>query len=94
MNDPSLVIKLWQSGAFLGAGIVALYLGLSLVGKIDSKRAFYYSAGAGGLAAIVDALAAGHQLQWSAVLVAVSAIVGVIAKGPDLKKPAAEQPAS
>ena len=85
MNDPSLVLKLWQSGAFLAAGTLAVYLGLSLVAKIDSKRAFYYSAGAGGLAALVDTLAAGHQLQWSAVLVAVSGIVGIIAKGPDLK---------
>ncbi len=86
MTDPSLIIKLWQSGAFLGAGIVALYLGLSLVGKVDSKRAFYYSAAAGGIAALVDTIAAGHQLQWSAVVVALTSIVGVIAKGPELKK--------
>lgn len=88
MNDPGLIIKLWQSGAFLGAGIVGAYLLLTLVGKIDGKRAFYYSAGAGGLAALVDTVAAGHQLQWSAVVVALSSIVGVIAKGPELKKPA------
>ena len=93
MEDPSLVLKLWQSGAFLGAGIVALYLGLSLVKKLDPKHAFYYAAGAGGLAAIVDALAAGHKLQWSALVVALTSIVGVIAKGPELKAKA-EPPAS
>ena len=88
MNDPSLALKLWQSGAFLAAGIVTLYLLLSLVGKVDSKRAFYYAAGAGGLAALVDTAAAGHQLTWGAVVTAIATIVGVIAKGPELKKPA------
>lgn len=85
MTDPSLLLQLWKSGAFLGFGIVAAYLLLTLVGKVDGKRAFYYSAGAGGLAALVDTIAAGHQLQWSAVVVALSSIVGVIAKGPELK---------
>lgn len=92
MNDPSLALKLWQSGAFLGAGIVALYLVLAFVAKIDTKRAFYYSAGAAGLAALVDTLAAGHQLQWGAVITALTGIVGVIAKGPELKAKA-EPPA-
>lgn len=90
MTDPSLLLTLWKSGAFLAFGIVAVYLGLSLVAKVDSKRAFYYSAGIAGLAALVDTVAAGHQLQWSAVVVALTTIVGVIAKGPELKKKPAE----
>jgi hypothetical protein len=85
MTDPGLIIKLWQSGAFLGAGIVAVYLVLTLVAKVDSKRAFYYTAGTGALAALVDTVAAGHKLTWSAVLVALTTIASIVAKGPDLK---------
>lgn len=86
MTDPSLIIKLWQSGAFLGAGIVAIYLVLTLVAKVDSKRAFYYTAGTAGLASVVDLIVAGHKLTWSAVIVALTTIASIIAKGPELKK--------
>jgi hypothetical protein len=90
MTDPSLLLSLWKSGAFLAFGIVAIYTGLTLVAKVDSKRAFYYSAGVGGLASLVDLIVAGHKLTWSAIVVALSTIAAVIAKGPDLKKPPAE----
>ncbi len=90
MTEPSLVLKLWQSGAFLAAGTLAIYLALSLVAKIDSKRAFYYSAGVAGLAAVVDTIVAGHQLTWSALVTALVGIASIIAKGPDLKKPSAD----
>jgi hypothetical protein len=88
MNDPSLIITLWQSGAFLAAGILAIYLGLTLALKVDSKRAFYYAAATGGLASLVDLIVAGHKLTWSAVVVALTTIASVIAKGPELKKTA------
>jgi len=86
MNDPSLALKLWQSGAFLAAGTLTVYLLLSLVAKVDRKRAFYYSAGVAGLSAVVDAIVAGHQLTWSALVTALIGIASIIAKGPELKK--------
>lgn len=86
-----LALKLWQSGAFLAAGIVSLYLALTLALKVDSKRAFYYSAATAGLAGLVDSIAAGHKLTWSAVVVALTTIASIVAKGPELKK-APEQP--
>lgn len=84
--DPGTVIKLWKSGAFLAAGALTLFLLLTLALKLDSKRAFYYTAGLTGLAGLVDMVAAGHQLTWSAAIVAVTTIVSIVVRGPQLKK--------
>jgi hypothetical protein len=82
-----LLLSLWKSGQLLAAGVVAVYLVLTLVGKVDTKRAFYYAGAAGVLSALVDGIAAGHQLQWGALVTALIAIVSLIIKGPDLAKP-------
>lgn len=84
--DPGTVIKLWKSGAFLAAGALTLFLLLTLALKLDSKRAFYYTAGLTGLAGLVDMVAAGHQLTWSAAIVALTTIVSIVVRGPQLKK--------
>lgn len=84
--DPGTVIKLWQSGAFLAAGALTLFLLLTLALRLDDKRAFYYTAGLTGLAGIVDLVAAGHKLTWSAVIVALTTIASIVVKGPRLGK--------
>lgn len=84
--DPGLVIKLWQSGAFLAAGTLTAFLLLTFALKLDSKRAFYYSAGLAGIASLADLVLAGHKLTWSAVIVALTTIASIVVKGPELKK--------
>jgi hypothetical protein len=90
--DPGLAIKLWQNGAFLAAGTLTAYLLLTFALKLDSKRAFYYTAGLAGLASLADLVVTGHKLTWSAVIVAMSTIASIVVKGPNLKKPAVETP--
>lgn len=84
--EPSQALKLWTSGAFLSAGALTLFLLLTFALKFDPKRAFYYTAGLTGMAGLVDLVAAGHKLTWSAVIVTVVAIAGIVVKGPQLRK--------
>lgn len=84
------ILALWKSGSFLALGIVAVYLGLQLVARVDKQRAFYYSGAVAALSGIADAALAGHQLQWGALLTALATIGALVVQGPDLKKKPAE----
>lgn len=80
------ILSLWKSGSVLALGIVAVYLGLQLVAKVDKKRAFFYSGAIAALGGVADAALAGHQLQWGALFSALATIAALVVQGPDLKK--------
>jgi hypothetical protein len=85
--DVSLVVKLWRSGALLGAGVVVLFLLLTFALKVDTTRAFYYSAGATVLGTVVDTIAiTGRSPNASMLIIAVSMFVAIVTKGPQLRK--------
>lgn len=85
------VETLWRSGAFLCAGIVALYLLLAFVVKVDPRYAFYASAGVAGLGTLIDAAAEGRTPNTQMLIAALAVVVGVITKGPGLSKGTPEQ---
>lgn len=85
--DVSTVQKLWRSGALLGAGVVAVFLLLTIALKVDPTRAFYYSAGTAVLGTVVDTvMLTGSSPNASMLIVSLSMFIGIIAKGPQLAR--------
>jgi hypothetical protein len=79
--DVSAVQQLWRSGAFLGAGIVALYLLLTLAGSLDPRRALLWTGGAAALGTTVDTImGTGTSPNLSMLITAGVAFAGIVAK--------------
>lgn len=80
------VTKLWRGGAFLAAGVLALYLLLTLALKLDKKHAFYISAGLAGLSVVVDAINRGDTPTLGMLVTAFTTIAAIIVRGPEKKQ--------
>jgi hypothetical protein len=81
------VTKLWRGGAFLSAGVLALYLLLTLAAKLDKKHALYIAAGLAGVGVVVDAIMRGDTPTLGMLVTAFSTGFAIVTKGPE-KKPA------
>ncbi len=78
-----LPVKLWRTGAFACAGIVALYLLATFWLKVDKKRALYAAAGIAGLTMLLESATRGVTPNLSMIVSALAMVAGIIAKGPD-----------
>lgn len=91
----SAVQKLWRSGALLGAGIVALYVLLTGLGKADPKRALLWTGVAAAIGTTVDTIiGTGHSPNLSMLIIAGSSVGGILAKYRSLISPPAAPPSS
>lgn len=80
--DTSDVARLWRSGSFIGAGAVAVFLLLTFLVKVDSKRAFYWASGLTAIGLIIDAVVAGATPTAGMLIVAASTLVALLVRGP------------
>lgn len=82
VEDVSLTTKLWKSGAFFAAGIMSLYLGLFVWGKLDKKRAFYASTALAGVAILVASIRAGDTPTTGQIVSTLASTLGILINGP------------
>jgi hypothetical protein len=82
-SDISMIAKLYKNGAFFGAGILALFLALSIAAKVDKKRAFYYSTGLAGLALTIESIRRGDTPNATSLMVLLLPTVGLLVAGPN-----------
>jgi len=80
--DPSLALTLWRSGAFTSAGIVIVYLLLTLWRKVDKKHAFYTSALLGGIDMLINCIVVGSTPTAAMMMAATSTTLAILARGP------------
>lgn len=85
--SPDMVTKSWRGGAFVSAGILALYMLLLFAGKyvsrISSRVAFYVTAATVGVAMLVDSAAHGTTPTLGMFVAALSTIAAIITKAPE-----------
>jgi hypothetical protein len=80
--DIGVATKLYRNGSFFGLGIMVLFVGLVVAGKVDKKRAFYYATAAGGLAVLVESIRRGDTPSATMAFSTVMPTVGIMIAGP------------
>lgn len=80
--DASDVQRMWKSGQIIGAIAVAVFLALTLLLKLDPKRAFYWTSGLSAVGIVVDAVAAGSTNLLPTIVTAATVLIAILARGP------------
>lgn len=83
VSDVGVVTKLWKSGAWLGLGIMAAFVALYALLKLDKKRAFYYATGLGGIVILVNSIRDGDTPSIVTVIGTLLPTVGLLIAGPN-----------
>lgn len=76
------ITKAWKGGAFVAAGILALYLLLGVWVKIDKRHALYIAAGLGAIGMLVEAASRGETPTFGQLFGAVTVFMAILSKGP------------
>lgn len=84
--DISLIEAKWRGGQFVAAGVLALYLVLVVLAKVDTKRAFYYTSGVLVVGGLVETIVAGVTPTYEMLMMAGLALGAILVKGPQLSK--------
>lgn len=85
--DASDVERLWRGGQFVAAGTVIAYLLLTLLLKLDPKRAFYWTAGLAAIGFVVESVAAGVTPNLPMLVTAGTVLAAILARGPGSPAP-------
>lgn len=85
--DVGTIERLWRSGALVCAAIVAAFLLLGVLAKVDRARAFYWTSGLATFGFVAETAARGVTPTIGMALGAGAALAGIISRGPILTRP-------